>query len=102
MHSACYSCAWAFCGTPNSVNGAVTDSFTNFWDPTLHIGLPCPAFTQGEVLVITATCFVDTHVRPVLFWMKMQEEEIGKGGSRNGKVGDRNWKGKIGKAVAGI
>lgn len=29
------------------------------------------------------TCFIDTHWKPTVFWMKMKEEEIG--GQRSGE-----------------
>lgn len=30
-------------------------SFAVFWEPTPHIGLPCPALKQGKVLSVTTT-----------------------------------------------
>lgn len=34
--------------------GATSDSFPGYWDPVLHIELPCPALVQVEVSSLTA------------------------------------------------
>lgn len=50
----CNCVAWSFCGTHNSGNRAVFDSFTGFWDRTPRPRLPCLDFKHGEVLSHTA------------------------------------------------
>lgn len=62
--------------------GAVSDSFTGFWDPTPH-----PALIHGKVHSLTATCFVDIHGRPVLSRTKTEGKWIGGWGQR----GRRDW-----------
>lgn len=45
-----------------SGTGAVSDSFTDFWDPTSHTGSPCPALIHGKVLSLTETWYA------VFYW----------------------------------
>lgn len=53
--------AWCFAGTPGSVSGVISDSFTYFWEPIFPILLPCLAVMWGFMpdLIGFCTVFID-------------------------------------------
>lgn len=66
-------------GLRTAGTGAISNSFTCFWDPTLHTGSAFPVLIHVEVL----PDFINTHGRPAFFWT--EEEGIGDGrGNREG------------------
>lgn len=60
----CYS-VWLSCpvGLLSVGRGAVSNSFTGFWGPTPHTGLPSPVLIHGEVLLQLnkCACFADSN-----------------------------------------
>lgn len=81
--------------------GAVSDSFTGFWNSTPHTGLPCPALIYGEVLRLTATGYA-CHVLLLLIGDLPFPRWEWRGGAGRWEVGtgERDWEAKMGSSCS--
>lgn len=70
--------------------GGVSNSFTDFWDPTSHTESPYLTLINGRykhlLLQLDIPRFNDACGRPALFWLEKEEGEVG-AGRGNGEEG---------------
>lgn len=78
--------------------GAFFYSFTGFWDPIPHSGLPFPAIILGERCLVLLQhdmpYSVDIHGRHDIFWIEIQDPRCTRMTERRGGRGNCSYDGK--------